>query len=248
MPIDLSERVALVTGSAHRVGKAIAVELARHGVSIMVHYNSADDDTVRETLQEIKSHGVDAIARQADISTEAGVASLFAALRSEFQRLDILVNSASSFTGNRLMDVSLADWQKSMNVNVTAPLLCTQAAVHLMRENAPPGGSIVNILDYGAVRPWAKRADHGISKAALLMLTEVSALTLGAENIRVNGVLPGPVLKAPGMSDEDWVKTGHQTALNRTGSAEDVARAVRYLVSEDFISGTVLHVNGGEHL
>ena len=248
MPTDLTECVALVTGSAHRVGKAIAVELARRGVNIMVHYNSADDDTVRETLQEIRTHDVDAFARQADISTEAGVASLFDSLQQHFSRLDILVNSASTFTSNRFMDVTLADWHKSMNVNVTAPLLCTQAAVRLMRENSPPGGSIVNILDYGAARPWPQRVDHGVSKAALAMLTEVSALALGAENIRVNGVLPGPVLKAPGMSDEDWARTGEATALNRTGSAEDVARAVAYLVSEDFISGTVLHVNGGEHL
>ena len=248
MAIDLTERVALVTGSAHRVGKAIAVELARHGVNVMVHYNSADDDTVRETLQEIRTHDVDAFARQADISTEAGVASLFDALSQHFSRLDFLVNSASTFTGNRFMDVTLADWHKSMSVNVTAPLLCTQAAVRLMRENNPPGGAVINILDYGAARPWVQRVDHGVSKAALAMLTQVSALALGAENIRVNGVLPGPVLKAPGMSDEDWARIGETTALGRTGSAEDVARAVVYLAREEFISGTVLHVNGGEHL
>jgi NAD(P)-dependent dehydrogenase (short-subunit alcohol dehydrogenase family) len=131
---------------------------------------------------------------------------------------------------------------------VTGPLLCTQAAVKMMREANPPGGSIVNILDYGAARPWVDRVDHSVSKAALMMLTQISAVALGADNIRVNAVLPGPVMKSPGMTDEQWHKAGQLSALKRTGDAEDVGRAVAYLVSEDYLTGTILHVNGGEHL
>jgi NAD(P)-dependent dehydrogenase (short-subunit alcohol dehydrogenase family) len=248
MKIDLNDKVALVTGSAHRVGKAIALELARHGVHILVHYHGSDESAVRETLHEIKSLGVDAFAVKADISAPEGVEAVFAAVREHFGRLDILVNSASIFQKNTLMEVSREDWQRSLDVNLTAPLLCTQAAVRLMRDNTPPGGAIINICDYGSVRPWVERVDHGVSKAALLALTEVSAASLGAENIRVNGVLPGPVMKPNGLSDERWAEIAQSSPLRRTGAAEDVARAVAFLASEDFITGAILPVNGGETL
>jgi pteridine reductase len=248
MRIDLTDQVALVTGSAHRVGKAIALELARRGVHIMVHYHGSDNTTVRETLLEIKSQGVDAFAVQADLSDPAGVQIAFDAVQEEFGRLHILVNSASIFNKNNLMEATLPDWQRSLDVNLTAPFLCTQTAVRLMRENSPAGGSIINICDYGSVRPWPERIDHGVSKAGLLMLTRTSALSLGEENIRVNGVLPGPVMRSPGLSDEAWEEIGARSPLRRTGSDGDVARAVAYLVSEDYITGTILEVNGGETL
>jgi pteridine reductase len=146
------------------------------------------------------------------------------------------------------MDMSLADWQQSLNVNLTAPMLCTQQAVRMMDGNDGRGGSIINILDYGSVQPWVDRVDHGVSKAALLMLTKISALSLGARNIRVNGVLPGPVMKSPGLPEERWQQVGARTPLGRSGEAEDVARAVAYLASEDFITGAVLAVSAGEHL
>ncbi|PJF21095.1 MAG: hypothetical protein CUN56_12820 [Phototrophicales bacterium] len=248
MQIDLTDQVAIVTGSAHRVGKAIALELARRGVHIIVHYHSADDTTVRNTIHEIKSYGVDAVPVQADISTPQGVQTLFSVLEAHFDRLHILVNSASSFTGNRLLDITPEDWNRSIAVNMTAPLLCIQAAVPFMRRNDPPGGGIVNICDYGSIRPWVERADHGISKAGLWMLTQVSAASLGEENIRVNAVLPGPVLKPPHGSDAHWQSLAQRSPLKRTGDASDVARAVAYLLSEDYITGTLLEVNGGEAL
>lgn len=248
MQIDLNNQVALVTGSAKRVGRAIALELAKNGVNIMVHYHSSDEDQVRDTLHEIKSHGVDAFDVQADISTQAGVNTVFDAVKEHFGRLDILVNSASIFHKNDLMETSLDDWQKSLDINLTAPFMCTQSAVHLMRQNDPSCGAIINILDYGAVRAWADRADHSVSKAGLLMLTKISALSLGKDNIRVNGVLPGPVMRDAGNSEERWEKIGQSLPIGHTGEASDVGRAVVYLVGEDFITGTVLKVNGGEDL
>ncbi len=248
MQIDLSEQIALVTGSAHRVGRAIAVELARAGVNLIVHYHSADESVVRSTVQDIKSYGVDAISIKADISTGEGVHTLFNSVMEKFGKLDILVNSASSFTRNELLDVSLEDWNKSLGVNLTAPFLCTQQAARMMMRNTPSGGAIVNILDYGATRPWRRRVDHGVSKAGLLMLTRVSALSLGKHNIRVNGVLPGPVLQDAGSSDERWREIGQELPINRTGAPEDVGRAVAYLCREGFVTGTILEVNGGETL
>ena len=248
MRVDLSDKVALVTGSAHRVGKEIAIELARQGVNIMVHYRSSDDATVRETLHEIKSEGVDAFAIQADISQPDGVQTVFDAVKEHFGRLNILVNSASVFHANAFMDVTLDHWRQSLDVNLTAPFMCTQAAVGLMQANDPAGGAIINICDYGSVRPWKDHVDHGVSKAGLLALTRVSALSLGEYGVRVNGVLPGPVLQDKGNSDERWRQIGEALPIGRTGEPGDVGRAVAYLVSEDFITGTILEVNGGETL
>lgn len=248
MRINISDQVALVTGSAHRVGRAIALELARQGVNILVNYHRSSEDTVRDTVREIKSLGVDALAVGADISTPEGVETTFSTLREHFGRLNILVNSASAFPAGTLQETTLEAWQQAVNVNLTAPFLCTQAAVTLMRQNTPSAGAIVNICDRGSVTPWPARAAHGISKAGLWMLTQTSAVNF-APDIRVNAVLPGPVLAPPNMSAERWAQIGReQTLLEHTGEAEDVARAVAFLVSESFITGALLHVNGGEHL
>jgi NAD(P)-dependent dehydrogenase (short-subunit alcohol dehydrogenase family) len=247
MRVDLTDKVALVTGSAHRVGRAIALELARMGVHIMVHYASSDETQVRDTMHEIKSHGVDAFSIRADLSTLEGVEETFAAVREHFPQLDILVNSASIFQQKQLLEVTLADWRTTMDINLTAPFLCTQYAAQMMQKQNPPGGTIINILDRGAIEPWARFAHHGISKAGLWMLTQVSAISLGP-TIRTNAVLPGPVLKPPGDSDEAWEAIGKRSPLQRTGTAEDVGRAVVYLASEDYLNGTLIHVNAGDHL
>jgi pteridine reductase len=247
MQVKIEDQVALVTGSAHRVGKAIALELAARGANIVIHYNSSDEATVRDAVQDMKSMGVDALPVQADISTAEGVAHLFEAVMQHFGALHILVNSASIFQQRELLEVSLEDWNKTMAINVTAPFLCTQAAAEVMAKNTPPGGAIVNIVDRGAVMPWKEYAHHGVSKAALAMLTQTSAVALGPD-IRVNAVLPGPVERPADVTPEQWTATGNKTLLNRVGSAEDVARAVAYLVTENYLTGTTIHVNGGRHL
>ena len=249
MRVELAGKVALVTGSARRVGRAIALELARQGAHILVHYHSTQPEETRETVQEIKSLGVDAFAVSADLSQPQGIDALFAGLESHFDRLDIVVNSASVFQQRDFMDVSLADWDLTMALNLRAPFLITQRAARLMAANPRPGSAIVNICDAGAEGPWPKFPHHGISKAALWRLTQVSALAL-APNIRVNAILAGPVLKTDraDLSDEAWARVADRLPLGRTGAPEDVARAVVYLCQEDFITGALLHVNGGEHL
>jgi NAD(P)-dependent dehydrogenase (short-subunit alcohol dehydrogenase family) len=248
MRAELVEKVALVTGGAHRVGKAIALELARNGADILIHYGTAAE-AATETVREIKSLGVNAFPVQADLSTQEGVETVFTTLREQFGQLHILVNSAANFQQREILEVSLEEWQETLAINLTAPFLCTQAAAALMRQNNPPGGVIINILDKGALSPWPKYAHHSISKAGLWMLTQVSAASLGPD-IRVNAVIPGVVMKPAGkeMSDEEWAKLGKRTPLQRTGTPEDVARAVAYLAREDFITGVALPVDGGEHL
>ena len=243
----LAGHVALVTGAAQRLGRAIALELAASGAHILVHYHSSDDARVNQTLAAIRAQGVQAQAQQADLGAAAGVERLFAGLRQHFGRLDILVNSAALFQQRRLLEVSLADWEQTMAVNLRAPFLCSQAAARLMRAQQPPGGVIINLLDRGVDGPWQAYAHHGVSKAALWALTQVSALELAPE-IRVNAVLPGPVLPAADMSAQRWRAVTAATPLGRGGSAADVAQAVTFLAGADYISGEVIRVNGGEHL
>lgn len=246
MQRDLRRQVALVTGSARRVGKAIALTLAEAGVNIAVHYNRSDEDQVRDTLHDVKSLGVDAIALQADLSDPQQIPNLVENVVDHYDRLDILVNSASVFPTRDFMDINVDDWDITMNVNLRAPFLLTQQAARRMQHNEQGKGVIVNICDQGAFAPWLKRPHHGISKYGLWMLTQVSALAL-APLIRVNAVVPGPVLKA-NMSDEQWQRLGEQLPLRKTGTPQDVGRAVLYLVQEDFLTGTKIEVNGGEHL
>ena len=249
MRIELKDRVALVTGSAHRVGRAIALELARQGANILVHYHRAAPEQVRDTLVAIKSLGVDAHAVAADLSDADGIDSLFAETEARFETLDIVVNNAAVFQKRKLLDVSLEDWDLTMAVNLRAPFLITQRAADIMAQNPIPGGVIINICDAGADGPWLEYPHHGISKSALWTLTEVSALSLGPA-IRVNAIVPGPVMKTAGrnISDEDWARVGERSALGRTGTPEDVARSVAFLCREDHITGALLHVNAGEHL
>lgn len=246
MQIDLTDNVALVTGAAHRVGKAIALALAAEGAHIAVHYHGAAE-AAQETVREIKSLGVDAFSIQADQADPDQVAALFTAVQERFGRLDILVNSANMFKRTDFLEISHEEWQRVMNVNLTGPFLCSQAAARMMLAQDPPGGSIINIIDNSALTPWPPFPHHSVAKAGLLTLSKVMTRRLGPE-IRVNAIAPGPVLKEPSRSDESWAAIGARLPLQRTGSAEDVGRAVVYLAREDFLTGVILNVDGGEWL
>lgn len=245
MKADLSGKIALVTGSAHRVGRAVALELARRGCHLMVHYNGSADKAA-ETVEEIRALGVRAESFRADMAEPDQIAALFAEIKRVYSRLDILVNSASIFDTGVLIDLSLEDWERSIRVNLTAPFLCTQHAARMMREAGVPG-AIVNISDLGGLHGEPSYPQHSVSKAGLLMLTRVAARSLGPD-IRVNAVIPGMVLRPPDMDEATWDKLAGRVPLQRDGSAEDVARAIAYLLSEDYLTGTVITVDGGEHL
>jgi len=246
MQQPLTDKVALVTGSARRVGRVLALALAAEGVHIAVHYNRSAGDA-HDTVREIKSYGVDAVSFQADQSDPQQVNDLFDAIREQFGRLDILVNSASMFKKTDFFQLSYEEWQRVMNVNLTGPFLCSQAAARLMLGNDPPGGVIINIVDNSALQPWPQYPHHSVSKAGLLMLTKVLARRLAPE-IRVNAIAPGPILKESNRTDESWARLAGRLPLQRTGTPEDVGRAVVFLAREDFLTGALLNVDGGEWL
>jgi NAD(P)-dependent dehydrogenase (short-subunit alcohol dehydrogenase family) len=243
--IELKGKVALVTGSARRVGKAIALELARQGMSQVVHHGSSDRDA-EETASAAHALGVETIIVKADLRQPADVQRLFETIRQRFGRLDLLVNSASNFKPGSILEVTLEAWQEVLDMNLTAPFLCCQQAARLMRETGA-GGSIVNIVDLSGLRPWKTHPQHSVAKAGLMALTEVLALSLGPD-IRVNAIAPGPVLRDEGNSPEQWERIGQSIPLGHTGDPLDVAQAVVFLASQPFITGALLRVDGGKYL
>jgi pteridine reductase len=243
--MDLQGRVALITGSARRVGKAIALGLASRGADVMVHYHRSADEAAR-TVAEIRAQSVHAESVQADLSVPSAIEVLFDTLRAEFGRVDVLVNSASVFQAADLLDVTVDDWEAVMAVNLRAPFLCSQHAARMMQSGSGDG-VIINIADIAGQVSWVRFPHHSVSKAGLIMLTRVLAKSLGP-GIRANAVVPGPVMKPEGMPDVRWQALGDVLPLGRTGSPQNVVQAVLALVENDFITGTILNVDGGDAL
>lgn len=249
--MDLTHKVALVTGGAHRVGKAIALALADAGADVVIHYGSSEAEA-HDTVREIKSRGAQALAVQADLGDPAAIKSLFEAVAARFNRLDVLVNSAANFVKQPFDEVTLDDWKAVMQVNLRAPFLCTQQAARLMRAVHRPAdqpAAIVNISDLAGVYPWRDFVQHGVAKAGLIHLTKISARELGPD-VRVNAITPGAILPPSSLSTDSprWQRMGESVPLRRTGAPQYVAQTVVFLAQNDYITGAVIPVDGGEHL
>ena len=242
--MNLQGKNAVVTGAAHRVGKAIALALAQAGANVVVHYFRSAAE-VPATLGEIKALGVEAVAVQANLAEREGIEAVFNAADAALGGADLLVNSAAIMEPGDVLTLTRAEWQRSLDLNLTAPFFCAQRAAHAMRARG--GGAIVNIADMSGLRPWARYPAHSVSKAGLVMATQVLARAL-APDIRVNAIAPGPVVKPDVWSDEHWHALGQRTLLKRTGSGYDVARAALFLLEADFITGETLVVDGGRHI
>lgn len=240
----LQGKVALVTGSAHRVGRGIALALASRGCDLVVHYHQAADQA-QQTLSQASTFGVQAVAVQADLSAFEGVMAIFQTVDENFGGLDLLVNSAAVLQRVDLLAVSETDWQHTIDLNLKGAFFCLQQAA--LRMRARGGGAIVNVSDVGGLVPWKRFPVHSISKAGLEMLTKVSALALAPE-IRVNAVAPGPVLKPDWMSEDRWSEIGKSLPLGHAGDVEDVARAVVFLFENEFITGETIIVDGGNRI
>lgn len=242
--MELAGKVALVTGGAHRVGKAIALGLAREGAHILVHYGGSAE-AAHQTVEEISALGVEAHSCQANLSQPDDIEGLFDVLRERFGRLDVLVNSAANFQKKGFLETTLDDWQAVMAVNLRAPFLCSQHAARLMREGE--GGLIVNVTDLIGMRPRRSFPAHSVSKAGLISLTQVMALALGPD-IRVNAIAPGAILPPATMDGDRWNRMGDALPVQHTGDPRNVQQAVIALAANDFMTGHVLVVDGGESL
>jgi 3-oxoacyl-[acyl-carrier protein] reductase len=246
MLLDLNDKVVCVTGAARRVGRAIALEFARQGAHLVIHHSSSDADAA-SAAAEAHALGVEALVVKANQADPDGVARMFEAIAERYGRLDVLVNSAASFKRTPLLEIDFAEWQSVIGINLTGPFLCTQRAARLMIAGGR-GGAIVNISDNSGLKPWAARPHHSVSKAGVIMLTQVSALALAEHNIRVNCVVPGPVLRPAGEPEEVLESIARGLPLGRIGQPSDIARACVFLATNDFATGSILRVDGGEGL
>lgn len=243
--MDLSGKIALVTGAAHRVGRIVALALAERGAHVVVHYHRSAQQA-EATAAEARTMGVQGEAVRANLGNPLEIDEMFVRIEAWFGRLDVVVNSASAFQARDILELTLDDWNYVMAINLRAPFQISQLAAHLMLARGT-GGVIVNIADVAGQRPWARYPHHSVSKAGLLMLTQVMAKSLGPD-IRVNAVVPGPVLKPDGMPDARWNRLGEGLPLRRTGLPENVAQAVCALIENDFATGAILNVDGGDSL
>jgi pteridine reductase len=234
------QRVALVTGGAVRLGRAIALGLADAGYDLLVTYHSSADAAL-ELQRLVRERGRRCELAPADLGDAASPERVVSTVRGAFGRLDLLVNSAASFESRRLLDVDAESWDAVMDLNVRAPHLLVRAAADLLRVAR---GCVVNLTDLSAFQPWMERPHHAVSKAALAHLTRVQARAL-APDVRVNAVAPGAVLPPEDLTQERRDALAGVTPLKRIGSPQDVVDAVLYLARAPFVTGQILVVDGG---
>jgi pteridine reductase len=239
-------RVALVTGSGKkRIGWHVAHELARHGYALVVHYRSSARDAT-EGVAHFQSLGVDAIAIQADLRREDEVRRMVGKTLDHYGRLDVLVACAAIWKAKRFEDVTADDVREHFETNTLGSFLCAQqAGLAMVRQ--PEGGAIVLVGDWAEVRPYLDHAAYFPSKGAIPALTRTLAVELGTRNpnVRVNAILPGPVLLPEDLPETERREAIEATLVKREGNPENVARAAWSLIENDFVTGVCLPVDGG---
>lgn len=233
----LSDKVALVTGGAKRIGRAIALTLAEAGADVAITYRESHAEA-QEAVALLAGYGVRASCHCCDLALSEQIVGVGAEVFERYGRLDLLVNNAGRFESVALEEISVAQWDAMFAVNTRGPFLMAQACYpHLKRA----GGRIVNVGSLGGLAPWVTHGHYCASKAALHMLTEVMAKAWAPE-IAVNCVAPG-MIELAGESFPGFVG---KTPLGRNGSAEDIAAAVLYFATgAGFVTGQVLAVDGG---
>jgi pteridine reductase len=234
--------VALVTGGAVRVGRAIVLELVNRGYRLAIHANRSLDQA-QELASQLVAAGGDAAAFGADLRDENATRAMIDRAHRHFGRLDALVNSAATWSPTPIEDAMADDVRRFFETNTVSTFVCCQHAGLIMRE-AQQGGAIVNIGDWASSRPYSGYSAYFASKGAIPTLTRMFAVEL-APQVRVNAVLPGPVLMPNTVSREEQARAVAGTLLKRPGRPQNVADAVAFLLANDFITGVSIPVDGG---
>jgi NAD(P)-dependent dehydrogenase (short-subunit alcohol dehydrogenase family) len=237
-----SSKTVLVTGAAKRLGRAIALHLAGAGWDVAIHFHGSAEEA-EATAGEVRSLGVKAATLKANLSREEETAQLIGRAADQIGPLTALINSASLFEGDDWQSASRASWDAHMETNLRAPFLLSQTFARQVSDK----GAIVNIIDQRVLKPTPQFISYSLSKAGLYWLTTTLAQALGPK-IRVNAVGPGPTMRNARQSEEDFARQRDATILKRGAEPDDVARAVRYLLEAEAVTGQMLAVDGGQHL
>ncbi|MBF0180977.1 MAG: SDR family oxidoreductase [Magnetococcales bacterium] len=237
---------ALITGAGRRIGASCALALARLGSAVVIHCHGSRVEALA-LRHFIEAEGGTAGILQADLADSSEVAALIPRAEEVHGRgpLDILVNNAAVYQPGGMRDGSLDTWNLHLAVNLTAPYLLMQSFARRLPRGRT--GNIIQIIDQHGHRPRPGFAAYSAAKSALWTLTRQAALEL-APAIRVNAIGPGPILPAPNASHADFDRIAAATPLARAGSVDDIAAALRFLLENDFITGEMIRVDGGEHL
>jgi pteridine reductase len=241
--MHLSDKVALITGSGVRLGRAMALALAEQGCDVIVHYHQSDDEA-NEVVARIRQMGRRAVALSADLRDAGRAGELIERGAQALGQVDILINSASLFERGTLDETTEALWDHHLAVNLKAPFFLCQAFARQIGERR---GHIINMVDWRAARPGTAYIAYYMSKTGLLALTESLAQALGP-NVQVNAIAPGAILPPPGDDGSYFRKLAQRVPLKRTGSPEEIVKGVLYLLDSDFVTGETLFITGGEHL
>ena len=239
----MTGKLALVTGGAHRLGRALVLALADAGADIALHYGQSEAKAC-ETGEEVRKLGRRVELFQADLADPDRIAALFADLGERFGRLDVLVNNAAVYHRTPLDTLTADQWDAEMAINARAPALCIRHALPLLTD----GGAVLNIADVGAEKGWAGFPAYCAAKAALLALTKSAARALAPRRIRVNAISPGVAAWQDGLGDKEKQSVLAQVPMNRTGTPADVSAAALFLIRNEYITGQNLRVDGGWHM
>ncbi len=237
--MDLHGSVALVTGGAHRLGRAIALALGRSGANVVIHYHRSADQA-RTVVDELIGFGVEATSFSGDLAVVADVEQLVDRAIACWGRLNLLVNNAGIWGSTPIGTVTEERWDELIATNTRSAFFAAQRAAPALRAAR---GAIVNITDVGALRPWRNHTPYLVSKGAVITLTEALAKDLAPE-VRVNAIAPGPVDWTPAQAES----AAQTVLLRRIGSPDDIAQAVIYLAQAEYVTGVVLPVDGGNRL
>jgi glucose 1-dehydrogenase len=255
-PRLLAGQKALVTGANSGIGRGVVLGLAQAGADVIVNY-VAGDAAAEAVADECRAFGVQAIAYQADVSSEAQVSSMFEAMIARFGTIDILVNNAGLQRDSAFASMTLEQWNTVININLTGQFLCARAAIaEFLRRGVVPAvssaaGKIICMSSVHQQIPWAGHANYAASKGGIKLLMESLAQEVAPHRIRVNAIAPGairtPINTAAWNTPEAYASLMKLVPYGRIGEPEDIARAAVWLASDqsDYVVGTTLFVDGG---
>lgn len=237
-------KVALVTGGAVRIGRAVTRALAAAGYDVAIHMRSerAECD---EALAEVEASGGKAVVLYAELSDPADVARLVPEATAALGPVRLLVNNASEFHPDAIGDLDVARWDRHLAVNLRAPVFLAEALANALPSGI--GGAVVNIIDQRVLKPTPNYLSYAVAKSALWSATRMLAQGL-APRVRVNAVAPGPTLRSVNQSFEDFARQHAAVALGRGPSPEEIGGAVVFLAEAPSVTGQMLAVDGGQHL
>ena len=242
--MDLDNKVALVTGAGVRIGQAIAVKLGQLGMRVIIHYHHSEKGA-KQTIQKLPGKKSKHQVLQADLKDFSAIKELVHKAEKHAGPVSVLVNNAAEFFPTPLFSTTEEEWDNLLALNLKAPFFLSQAFGEKMKYSGE--GKIINIVDVSAERPWKSFLPYCASKAALISLTKGLARALSPE-VQVNGIAPGTVLTPPEHIEMDFTASVENSLLKRIGGAEDIVQAVEYLLQSDFVTGTILPVDGGRSI